>query len=172
MPKPIEILTVEKTDFTVRVYENMLKIDLKGSVKNDIQEALENAPILRETIGNILEIFNPLHVHLSDVDSVEVDKTGKVRIKLPRHRDIVIPLDPKDGKKLADKLNQLVPDAKEKEIERIMKEQKLKKIEQAEREYDKEAMLSTTSSGGSSFPIPAPTGVREKEKEAEEEQEK
>jgi hypothetical protein len=171
MSKPIEILTVEKPHFTVRVYENMLKIDMKGSVKNDIQEALENAPVLRETIGNILEIFSPLHVHLSDVDTVEVDNVGKVKIKLPRHRDVVIPLDLKEGKKLADKLNQLIPDAKEKEIERIMKEQKLKRIGQAEREYDKEAMFSTTATGASP-PIPPPPGVREKEREAAEEQEK
>jgi hypothetical protein len=171
MSKPIEILTVEKPHFTVRVYENMLKIDLKGSVKNDIEEALENAPVLRETIGNVLEIFNPLHVHLSDIDSVEVDKMGKVKIKLPRHRDVVIPLDPKEAKKLVDKLNQLIPEEKEKEIARIMKEQKLKRIEKAERELEKEAMLSTTATGAS-FPIPPPPGVREKEKEAAEEQEK
>lgn len=170
MSKPIEILEIEKPHFTVRVYEGMLKIDLKGGVRNEIEEALESKPVLRETIGKILGMFIPLHVHLSDIDSVSMDKNGLVVIKLPHHRDVTIPLDPKDAKKLVDKLNQLIPKEKEREIARIMKEQKDERIQKAERELDKEAMSSTI--GGGSFPVPPPPGMREKEEEAAEEQEK
>jgi hypothetical protein len=170
MSKSVEIFTIEKPQFTVRVYENMLKIDLKGGVKDEVEEALENKPVLKETIGRILEMFIPLHVRLSDINSVCTDKKGNVVMELPRHRDIIIPLDQKDAEKLVDKLNQLVPEEKEKEIARIMKEQKLQRIEKTEREFDKEAVMPPI--GGSQHPIPPPPGVREKEKEAAEEQEK
>jgi hypothetical protein len=170
MPEETEILRIDKPHFTVRVYANMLKIDLKGSLKNDIEEAFENTPILEQTIGSILEMFIPLHVHLSEVDSVSMDEKGKVLIKLPRHRDVVIPLEPGDAKRLVDKLNELIPEAKEKELNRIMKEQKLQKFEKAEHEMARGDMLLPP--GGTQFPTPEPPGMRQKEKEAAEEQEK
>lgn len=170
MPEEPEILRIDKPHFTVRVYENMLKIDLKGNLKNDIEEAFENTPILEQTIGSLLEMFIPLHVHLSNIDSVSMDEKGKVLITLPRHRDVVIPLEPGDAKRLVDKLNELIPEAKEKELTRIMKEQKLQRYEKAERELDQENMSLPT--GGAQFPTPEPPGIRQKEKEAAEEQEK
>lgn len=170
MPEETEILRIDKPHFTVRVYENMLKIDLKGSLKNDIEEAFENTPILEQTIGSILEMFVPLHVHLSEVDSVSMDEKGKVLITLPRHRDVVIPLEPGDAKGLVDKLNELIPEAKEKELTRIMKEQKLQRYENAERDRARGDMLLPP--GGTQFPSPEPPGFRQKEKEAAEEQEK
>lgn len=60
MPEAIAILEVDGPHFTVRLYENLLRVDLKGSLKNEIEEALENKPILKETIGNILSTFAPL----------------------------------------------------------------------------------------------------------------
>jgi hypothetical protein len=113
---------VESPRLTVKLYENLLRIDLKGSFKNEIEEALENKPVLRETIGSIMSIFAPLHIRLTDIDSVHMDKTGKIKLNLPHRRDIVIPLEPKDGEKLLDKLNQLILKAKNRELkERIMK---------------------------------------------------
>jgi hypothetical protein len=170
MSESVEILKIEKPHFTVKVTESMLRIDLKGSVKDDIEDALENKPVLKETIGRILGMFIPLHVRLSDIDSVRMDKNGDVMMKLPRRRDVIIPLDPKDAEKLVDKLNQLIPKEKEREIVRIMKEQKLQRVERAERELDKEKLF--TGAGGTQFPIPPPPGILEKEKEAAEEQEK
>jgi hypothetical protein len=169
MSSDTEVLRIDEPHFTVRVYENMLKIDLKGSLKNDIEETFENTPILEQTIGSILEMFIPLHVHLSEVDSVSMDEKGKVLIKLPRHRDVVIPLEPEDAKRLVDKLNELIPEAKEKELTRIMKEQRLRRIDNAENELDRERLFTT---GSAQFPMPPPPGMREKEKEAAEEQEK
>lgn len=170
MPKATEILRIIRRHFTVRVYESVLRIDLKGSVKNDIEEAFENTPVLKQTIGSILEMFIPLHVHLSDIDSVYMDKKGKVVIKLPRRRDVFIPLEPRDAKRLVDKLNQLVPAAKEKELRRIMKEHRLQRIEKAERELAEEKL--SVPLGGAQFPIPEPRGVLEEEKREAEEQEK
>jgi len=122
MPQEVAVLEVENPRLTIRLYENMLRIDLKGSFKNEIEEALENKPVLRETIGSVLGIFAPLHIRLSDVDSVHMDETGKIKINLPHRRDVVIPLELKDGKRLLEKLNQLIPEAKTRELkERIMK---------------------------------------------------
>lgn len=165
MSETTVVLEIDKPHLIVRLYENLLKIDLKGTVKNEIEEALENKPILRETIGRFLGIFVPLHIHLSDIDSVKMDEKGRVEISLPRHTDIVVPLEPKDAKILVDKLNELIPIEREKELERIMKEQKLQKIEEAERELTKEEIMIPM--GGATVPVPAPPGVVEREKEAE-----
>ncbi len=160
------ILSIDKQHFTVRLYENLLKIDLKGSTRNDIVEALENKQILRETMGEILGIFIPLHINLSDIDSVYMDKTGKVEVSLPRHRNITIRLEVKEAKQLVDRLNQLIPEAKERELKHLMERHKLQKIDEAERELAKEETLYPI--GGAQFPIPEPPGVRRKEREAEE----
>ena len=134
MPEAIVVLEVDKPHFTVRLYENMLKIDLKGSFKNEIEEALENKPILKETVGSVLGIFVPLHISLSDIDSVHMDKTGKVKVSLPLHRNIVIPLEREDGERLVDTLNQLIPKAKNQEIrERIMRKRARRKREKSKR---------------------------------------
>jgi hypothetical protein len=93
MQKAILILKVENPHFTIKLYENLLRIDLKGSFKNEVEEALENKPFLKETIGGLLGIFVPLHIRLSDIDSVHMDETGKVTINLPYHRHITIPLE-------------------------------------------------------------------------------
>lgn len=138
------VLKIDKPHFTVKLYDNLLKIDLKGTVKNEIEEALENKPILRETIGRILGMFVPLHIRLSDIDSVNMDETGNVKINLPRHRNTIIPLEPKEAKKLVEKLNQLIPKEKKRELDRIMKEQKLQKIAEEELELGRVA---------ASFPI-------------------
>lgn len=117
MPETIPVLKIENPHFTIRLYENLLKIDLKSSLRNEIEEALENKPVLKETIGNILGIFAPLHIRLKDIRSVNVDETGKVRIKLPLHRDVEIPLEREHGARLAKKLNQLISEAKRKDFE-------------------------------------------------------
>jgi hypothetical protein len=122
VPEAIAVLEVDNPHFTIRLYENLLKIDLKGSFKNEIEEALENKPILKETFGSVLGIFVPLHIRLTDIKSVHMDETGKIKVKLPLHRDTVIPLEPEDAKRLLDKLNQLISNAKKKERDRVLSE--------------------------------------------------
>jgi len=123
MPKAFAVFRIENPHFTVRLYENLLKIDLKGSFKNEVEEALENKPILKETFGGILSIFVPLHIRLSDIESVHVDETGKVKVELPLHRSITIPLEREDGERLVDKLNQLITKERKKDLdfERLMR---------------------------------------------------
>jgi hypothetical protein len=145
MSKATEVLRIVRPHFTVRVYEDRLRIDLNGSVKNGIEEAFENSPVLKQSIGSILGMFVPLHVHLSDIDSVRMDKSGKVVLKRPRHRDVVIPLEPTDAKRLVDKLNQLVPATKKKELKRIMEENRFQRKEEAEHESSEE---NVSLSGG------------------------
>jgi Ser-tRNA(Ala) deacylase AlaX len=122
------VLDIEKPHFTIRLYANMIRIDVKDTVKNEIEEALENKPLLRETIGHILSVFVPLHIRLCHIGSVNMDKTGKVKINVTHHRDVTIPLETKEAETLVEKLNQLIPEAKRKELERIMREEKLQKI--------------------------------------------
>ena len=120
MPTATTVLEVVDPHFTIRLYENLLKIDLKGNFKNEIEEALENKPILKETIGRLLGIFVPLHIQLSDVDSVHMDETGKIKISLSHHRDIVIPLEHKEyAEKLVEKLNQLISKVETEKIQEI-----------------------------------------------------
>jgi len=134
MPEPLAVFEVKEPHITVRLYENLLKIDLRGSFKNEIEEALENKPVLKETFGNILGMFVPLHIRLSDINSVHMDETGKVKVKLSLHRNIVIPLERDDGERLVEKLNQLIPKAKNQEIrERIMKRRARRKREKSKR---------------------------------------
>ena len=89
MPRNIPVLEVEDSHFTIKLYDDLLKIDLKGSFKNEIEEALENKPVLKETFGRVLGIFVPLHIHVGEIDSVHMDDSGKIKIDLSHHRSIV-----------------------------------------------------------------------------------
>ncbi len=120
MSKAITVFEVETPHFKIRLSEDMLNIDLKGSFKNEIEEAIENKPVLKETVGKILGVFVPLHVRISDIDSVDMDETGKITVVLPHHRDIVIPLERKeDAEKLVEKLKQLISKAETDRLQEI-----------------------------------------------------
>jgi hypothetical protein len=150
MSKAEATLEIDGPYFTVRLYENLLRLDLRGSTKNEIVEALENKPILRQTIGNILDLFAPLHIHVSDIDSVNMVGTGKVKLVLPRHRDVTIPLRASEAKKLVDALNPLISREKERKSERIVGKRKIREIEKSEREAERGAFTSGP------FPIAQP----------------
>ena len=114
------ILEIEKPHFIIRLYDDLLKIDLRGNLKNEIEEALENKPILRETIGKLLGMFVPLHVPIRDIDSVHFDDAGKIEVTFSHHRNIVIPLENKEeAGKLVEKLNQLVSKVETEKIQEI-----------------------------------------------------
>ncbi len=153
------VLEIDHPHFIIRVTNDLLKIDVKGNVKNEIEEALENDQGLRETIGRILSVFVPLHIRLSDIDSVKMEKTGEVKISLPHHRDANIPLRTEEAEKLVSKLNQLIPEAKQREMERIIKEQRARQIVEEDIEMRKES---------AQFPQ-SPEEMHKEEKEIEEE---
>jgi hypothetical protein len=135
MHRAVKVLAVENPHFTIRLYEDMLKIDLKGSLKNEIEEALENKPVLKDTLGSVLGIFVPLHIRVSDIDSVHMDETGKIKVSLPHHRNIVIPLGHKeDAQKLMEKLNQLILNARTAKIkERLAMRRAKRKLKRKSR---------------------------------------
>jgi hypothetical protein len=128
MPEAIKVLEVKNPHFTIKLSDDLLKIDLKGSFKNEVEEALEHKPVLKETVGRILGIFVPLHVLVSEIDSVHMDETGKITVNLPYHRKVVIPLEHKENaEKLVEKLNQLISKARKEKIKVKRAEKKLKR---------------------------------------------
>jgi hypothetical protein len=128
MSETDSVLEIDHPHFTIRVTKDLLRIDVKGNVKKEIEEALENVRGLRETIGSILSVFVPLHIRLSDIDSVKMEKTGEVKIALSHRRDASIPLRTEEAEKLVCKLNQLIPEAKQREMERIAREERARQI--------------------------------------------
>ena len=119
MVKQDLVFEVEDPHFTIRLYNDLLKIDLKRNFKIEIEEALEK-PILKETIGRMLGISVPLHFHVSDIVSVHLDGTGKLKINLIHQRHILIPFERKeDAEKLMEKVNELISKAETKEIQEI-----------------------------------------------------
>lgn len=157
------IMEIDKKNFSVMLYENWLKVEPKKSFVHKLEEALEDKPVLKDSLGEILHIFAPFHVRLSQIEKVNVDKKGNVRLAIPQHRDVTIPLAPEESKKLVDKLNELIPREKERELERYIRERALQK--DAERE---EGIERAPLGPGVAFPLPPPEGVLEAEKEAEE----
>ncbi len=119
MPKTLAVLELEDPHFTISLSNSLLKIDLKGSFKNELEEAIENKPVLKETIGRVLSIFVPLHIRVSDIHTVHMDENGKINLRLSHKRNIIIPLERKeDAEKLFKKLDELTSktlDAKIKE---------------------------------------------------------
>lgn len=128
MPEKKVILESDHPHFVIRLDEDLLRVDLKGSFKDKVEEAFENAPLLKETIGQVFGLFVLLHVRLSDIDSVRIEETGKVKIVLPRRRDVTLPIEAEEAKRLVDKLNELIPAAKQRELERIIREYNLQKV--------------------------------------------
>ena len=117
MPKTVTFLQLEDPYFTITLSNSLLKIDLRGSFKNEVEEALENKPALKETIGRMLSIFVPLHIRVSDIDSVHLNENGKITVSLDHHRNIVIPFERKeDAEKLMENLNQLISRAETEKI--------------------------------------------------------
>lgn len=136
------VMEIDKPYFAVRLYKDVLQIDLKGSFKNEIEEALENKPFLRITIGSLLGIFVPLHIRLSHIDSARIVNEGKVKLILPYRRNVLIPLAPKEAKRLVDNLNALIPVEKGKELERIIREHELQKMVEERRRVERAAYKS------------------------------
>lgn len=126
------VMLIDKPHFAVKLHEDTLEVDLKAGVKKELEDAVESHPLLRESIGVLFQTIVPLDVALKDIQSAEVDKKGHLKIVLPLRRDIIIPLEAKESKKVAEKLNELIPQAKlkegllRKEMERLEERPRLK----------------------------------------------
>ncbi len=107
------ILVIEKPDFVVKLHRDWIDIDLKEGGKAKLEAAIEKNPMLKKTIGYVLQSTIPSDVELCDIRSVGVNDKGQLKLIIPRHVDIVLPLGIDDANRLANELKDLVPLAKE-----------------------------------------------------------
>jgi len=129
--KPV-IMLLDRPHFQVKLHQDSLEVNLKEGIKRDIEKLAESRPILQETLGWVFQTIIPLNVRLWEIERVEVEESGKVNLVIPHRRDLHIPLEPADDKRLAEKLNQMIPIEKAKELERV------KAYDLAQREHDRE----------------------------------
>jgi hypothetical protein len=107
------VMVIDKPHFKVKLHKTVLEVDLKQGVRKELEDVLEARPALRESLGFLFQTIIPLDVPLKDIQSVNVDKKGQVKMEIPSRRDIVIPLKQSESKRLVDKLNELIPIEKE-----------------------------------------------------------
>ena len=108
------ILVIDKPDFVVTLHKEWIDIDLKEGGKAKLERAIEKDPLLRKTIGYVLQSKIPSDIGLCNIKSVEVNNKGQLKLIIPRHVDIVLPLGIDDANRLANELKDLMPLAKEK----------------------------------------------------------
>jgi hypothetical protein len=106
------ILVIEKPDFIVKLHKEWIDVDLKEGGKAKLERAIEKDPLLKKTLGFLLQATIPSDVELCDVKSVEVNNRGQLKLVIPRHVDIVMPLGINDAYRLACELKDLIPLAK------------------------------------------------------------
>jgi len=111
------ILMFDKPNFVVKLHEYVLEVDLKEGAKKKLESLLESDQIARKSLGFIFQVAVPLDVWLKDVRSVTIDKNGATKIAIPGRKDLAIPLKPDESKRLIGKLNELIPMAKQKDME-------------------------------------------------------
>jgi len=106
------ILVIDKPDFVLRLHRDLIEVDLKEGGKAKLEDAIERDPLLRKTLGFVLQTTFPSDVELCDIKSCEVDAKGQLKLVIPRHVDIVLPLGVDDANRLAFELRDLIPLAK------------------------------------------------------------
>lgn len=105
-------MTIDRPDFVVTLHKDVLEVDLKEGAKKEFEDVVEAHPALRKTLGVLFQTVVPSDVELSEIESAEVDDKGQLKIVIPLHRDLIIPLGFDESQKLAEKLNELIPLAK------------------------------------------------------------
>jgi virulence-associated protein VagC len=102
------IMVIDKPHFIVKLHKTLLEVDLKEGVRKELEDFVEAKPILRETLGLLFQTVIPLDVELKNIQSVEIDKKGRVKVIIPSRRDLLIPLDRKESERLVEKLDELI----------------------------------------------------------------
>jgi len=110
------VMTIDKPHFTVKLRTTQLEVDIKDGAREELEKLLEAKPAFRDSVGLLFQTVVPLDVRLRDIRSVDLDKKGRVKINIPRRRDLTIPLDQEESKRLIDKLNELIPPEKERAL--------------------------------------------------------
>jgi hypothetical protein len=118
------VMTIEKPHFIVKLHKTLLEVDLKEGIRKDLETALEKHGKIRESLGLLFQTIVPLDVPLRKIDSVSVTENGHVKVVIPLRRDIHIPLDPDEARRLVDKLNELIPIEKQRAFEEEQTQEK------------------------------------------------
>jgi len=124
------VMIIDKAHFIVKLHTSLLEVDLKEGARKKLEDVIESHPHLRESIGLLFQTIIPLDVPLKDIEAAIVDKKGHTKIVIPRRRDITIPLEPDESKRLVEKLNELIP------IEKARATQELRGEEEAEKDLE------------------------------------
>jgi len=139
------VMVIDKPHFIVKLHKALLEVDLKEGVKKELEDVLEAKPGLRKSLGFLFQTIVPLDIPLKNIKSANVDKQGHVKIVVPSRRDIAIPLEPNESKRLVEKLNELIPIEKERAIQEIREAQKSEKeFEPKRTEMEAEAYRERT----------------------------
>ena len=123
------VMVIDKPHFIVKLHSTLLEVDLKEGFRKDLEALMEARPAIRESLGLLFQTAVPLDVKLRDIRSVDVDKKGRVKVAIPMRKDITIPLDEVESRRLINKLNELIP----KEKERALKDKE--EAERAEKAF-------------------------------------
>ena len=118
------VMVIDKPHFTVKLHTSLLEVDLKQGARKKLEDAMESHPHLRDSIGLLFQTLVPVDVPLKDIETAIVDKKGHTKIVIPKRRDITIPLEPDESKKLVEKLNELIPIEKQRAAQELREEQK------------------------------------------------
>ncbi len=130
------VMTIDKPHFAVKLHKTLLEVDVKEGIRKELEAVVEKRPALRESLGLLFQSVIPLDVQLRDIESVGLDDKGRVKVKIPMRKDIVIPLDGAESQQLIDKLNELIPPEKEKAAREAEEEQKAEAELQEKRAFD------------------------------------
>lgn len=117
MPQKDPLLFFDKPHFQVKLHRHVLEVDLKEGTREELEKLAEARPILQESLGWLFQTIIPLDVLLHEIESVEVGHDGKLHLKIPHRRDINIPLTHEEATRLAEMLNHLIPEEKQRKIE-------------------------------------------------------
>jgi hypothetical protein len=111
------LLFIEKPDFVVKLHEDVIEVDLKSGPLKEFEDIVESNPVSTVAHRVVSCPLFPSDVYLAEIDSVEVDDQGQVKLVLPWERDVTIPLELEEAQNLAKELNELIPLAKKRKAE-------------------------------------------------------
>ncbi len=135
------VMTIDKPHFVVRLHPTQLEVDLKQGAREELEKLLEAKPAFRDSVGLLFQTIVPLDVRLRDIRSVGLDEKGRVKIDIPRRKDLTIPLDQEESKRLIDKLNELIPPEKERAMKDAEEAKKTEKALKAQRSTNEKEVV-------------------------------
>jgi hypothetical protein len=138
------VMVIDKPHFIVKLHKALLEVDLKEGVRKKLEDVLEANPTLRGSLGFLFQNVVPLDVPLKDIESAELDEKQRVKIIIPHRKNITIPLEKDESEKLVDKLNELVPMEKQREMERVLRS--ARETKEFAREIDEEKARAISES--------------------------